>query len=87
MSNRKDKRLRENFELLHAAAQAAGIEVIEDKINRKGGVCRLDGRLVVVYDVKASLLQRNRLLLEAFTQLEPDKLPQSVRDLLQESLF
>jgi len=30
--------------------QRAGLSVIEDKINRRGGVCRLDEKIIVIYD-------------------------------------
>ena len=69
--------------LLVESAENAGIEIVADKINRRGGVCRLEGRLLVVYDVGVGLAQRNRLLLEALRQVGPQAyLPPAVRELL-----
>ena len=53
---------KELFELLYETASNAGIEVIEDRINRKGGVCRLQEKLMVVYDANSSLAERSRLI-------------------------
>ena len=70
--------------LLVETAQAAGIEIVEDKINRRGGVCRLEGRLMVVFDVGAGLSQRNRLILKALGQLgDQSFLPPKIRELLE----
>jgi len=70
--------------LLSESAASAGIEIVEDRINRRGGVCRLEGRLMVVYDVGAGLTQRNRLLIQALRQLGPEVyLPPRVRELLE----
>ncbi len=71
--------------LLLEAAEKAGIEIIEDRLNRRGGTCRMDERLMVIYDSKASLAQRNRLILDALAQLNPEVfLPPRVRELLEE---
>ncbi|HOS27823.1 MAG: hypothetical protein BWZ01_01589 [Deltaproteobacteria bacterium ADurb.BinA179] len=77
---------RELFGLLYETAVNAGIEVIEDRINRKGGVCRLQERLVVVYDAQAPFHERNRLILDAISQVNRDHLylPPRVRRLLEE---
>jgi hypothetical protein len=77
---------KELFELLYETAVNAGIEVIEDRINRKGGVCRVKERLMVVYDAHASLNERNRLILEAISQINLDYiyLPPKVRELIEE---
>jgi hypothetical protein len=46
-------------------AQTAGLSIIEDKINRRGGVCRLDEKIIVIYDRNTSWQERNRLIVEA----------------------
>ncbi len=76
---------KELFELLYETASNAGIEVIEDRINRKGGVCRLQEKLVVVYDANSSLAERSRLILEAIAQMNLDYiyLPPKVRALVE----
>jgi hypothetical protein len=76
---------KELFELLYETAVNAGIEVIEDRINRKGGVCRLKEKLMVVYDAHSSIQERNRLILDAITQMNIDYvyLPPRVRALLE----
>lgn len=73
------------FELLYETAVNAGIEVIEDRINRKGGVCRLKEKLVVVYDAHSSINERNRLILDAIVQMNLDYiyLPPRVRELVE----
>ncbi|OPZ59920.1 MAG: hypothetical protein BWY87_00753 [Deltaproteobacteria bacterium ADurb.Bin510] len=69
--------------LLCESAESAGVEIVADKINRRGGVCRLEGRLMVVFDVGAGLSQRNRLLIQALRLLGPEVyLPPKVRELL-----
>ena len=77
---------KELFALLLETARNAGIEVIEDKINRKGGVCRLDERIMVVYDAHAPVQERNRLILDAISQMNPDYvyLPPKVRQILEQ---
>jgi hypothetical protein len=76
---------KELFELLYETAVNAGIEVIEDRINRKGGVCRLQEKLMVVYDAHSSLNERNRLILDAISQMNLDYiyLPPRVRELIE----
>lgn len=78
--------MKELFELLYETAVNAGIEVIEDRINRKGGVCRVREKLVVVYDAHSSINERNRLILDAISQMNLDYiyLPPRVRDLLED---
>lgn len=46
-------------------AQTAGLFIIEDRINRRGGVCRLDDKIIVIYDKNTVLQERNRLITEA----------------------
>ncbi|HEY9162445.1 MAG TPA: hypothetical protein VIS94_15310 [Desulfomonilia bacterium] len=46
-------------------AQTAGLFIIEDKINRRGGVCRLDDKIIVIYDKNTVWQERNRLIIEA----------------------
>lgn len=80
------RRHKELFSLLYETASNAGIEIIEDRINRKGGICRLEHRLVVVYDANAPIQERNRLILEAISRMNPDHvyLPPRVRQMLEE---
>jgi hypothetical protein len=77
---------KELFPLLYETAVNAGIEVIEDRINRKGGICRLQERIMVVYDAQAPFHERNRLILDAISQVNKDYLylPPRVRMLLEE---
>jgi hypothetical protein len=86
LDKNKRKKLKELYHLLYETASNAGIEIIEDKINRKGGICRLDQRLVVVYDANAPLQERNRLILDAISQMNPDYiyLPPKIRQILEE---
>ena len=60
-----DRKERELFVLLYETAYSAGIEVIEDRINRRGGVCRLDDKIIVIYDKNTIWQERNRLIAEA----------------------
>ncbi len=53
-----------NKKLLNEA-QKAGLSIIEDKINRRGGVCRLDEKIIVIYDRNTVWQERNRLIAEA----------------------
>jgi hypothetical protein len=46
-------------------AQTAGLFIIEDRINRRGGVCRLDDKIIVIYDKNTIWQERNRLITEA----------------------
>jgi|MudIll2142460700_1097286.scaffolds.fasta_scaffold898952_2 hypothetical protein len=82
MDDRKDKEL---FAILYETASAAGIEVIEDSLNRRGGVCRLEGRIHVIFDEHAPFREKNRLILEAIGKINPDStyLPPKVRELLE----
>lgn len=45
-------------------AQTAGLFIIEDRINRRGGVCRLDDKIIVIYDKNTVWQERNRLISE-----------------------
>ena len=84
---KETRRQRELFNLLLETAANAGIEIIEDRINRRGGVCRLDERMVVVYDSHAPWAQRNKLIIEAIRRLKLDDvyLPPKVRQILEET--
>jgi hypothetical protein len=79
-----DRKERELFVLLYETASSAGIEVIEDKLNRKGGVCRVDGRVHVIFDEQAPYKEKNRLILNAIgkTDLDATYLPPKVRVIL-----
>ncbi len=46
-------------------AHTAGLFIIEDRINRRGGVCRLDDKIIVIYDKNTIWQERNRLIAEA----------------------
>ncbi len=85
MSQDKKDSAKELFEILYETAVNAGIEIIEDRINRKGGVCRLEDRLIVVYDAHSTLRERNRLILDAISQVNRDYiyLPPRVRRILE----
>jgi hypothetical protein len=79
-----DRKERELFVLLYETASSAGIEVIEDRINRKGGVCRVEGRVHVIFDEQAPYREKNRLILDAIGKTDPDMtyLPPKVRNML-----
>jgi hypothetical protein len=79
-----DRKERELFVLLYETAYSAGIEVIEDRINRRGGVCRVEGRVHVIFDEKAPYREKNRLILDAIgkTDLDATYLPPKVRGML-----
>lgn len=82
----KDKE-RKSRELCHTLIDTAGrlgIELIEDKINRKGGVCRVDGRIVVIYDIHTPWASRAELILEALGLMKLDNvyLSPKIRQLL-----
>jgi hypothetical protein len=81
-----DRKERELFVLLYETASSAGIEVIEDRINRKGGVCRVEGRVHVIFDEQAPYREKNRLILDAIGKTDPDMtyLPPKVRNMLVE---
>lgn len=81
-----DRRNRELFALLYEAASSAGIEVIEDRLNRRGGVCRVDGRIHVIFDEQAPWREKNRLIIEGIGKIDLDAayLPPRVRRLLGE---
>jgi hypothetical protein len=82
---KKSPNQKETFAILYETARNAGIEIIEDRINRKGGVCRLKDRLIVLYDAHATLPERNRLILDAISQVNRDYIymPPLVRKLLE----
>jgi hypothetical protein len=46
-------------------ARSAGLSIIEDRTNRRGGVCRLDEKIIVIYDQNTNWQERNRLIAEA----------------------
>jgi hypothetical protein len=56
---------REKNRKLVEEALKAGLSIIEDRINRRGGGCRLDGKIIIVYDRNTSWHERNRLIIEA----------------------
>jgi hypothetical protein len=60
-----EKYYRELNKKLLDEAQRAGLSVIEDRINRRGGVCRLDEKIIVIYDRNTVWQERNRLIVEA----------------------
>lgn len=84
MDTSQERHQRELFKLLYETALNAGMLVIEDKINRRGGVCRLDEKIMVIYDVHATVMERNRLLLSGLKlfNIEEIYLPPKVRELL-----
>ena len=86
MESTQERHQRELFRLLHETALSAGLVIIEDKINRCGGVCRLDEKVMVIYDVHAPARERNRLILGGLTlvDLENIYVPPKVRELLLE---
>jgi hypothetical protein len=81
MNDRKDKEL---FAILYETAGSAGIEVIEDRLNRRGGVCSLEGQIHVIFDEKAPVREKNRLILEAISKTDVDLhyMPPKVREML-----
>ncbi|HDP26170.1 MAG TPA: hypothetical protein ENN34_12100 [Deltaproteobacteria bacterium] len=80
------RKQRELFSLLVECAASMGIEIIEDTINRRGGICRLDGRLLVVYDANSSYQERNRLIVKALSLINPDSvyLPPKIRQIIED---
>jgi 2,3-bisphosphoglycerate-independent phosphoglycerate mutase len=88
MNDRKDKEL---LAILYETAGNAGIEVIEDKLNRRGGICSVDGRIHVIFDEKAPVREKNRLILDAISRTDIDSfyMPPKVREVLgrQEQVF
>ncbi|MCU0575825.1 MAG: hypothetical protein MUD15_03245 [Desulfobacterota bacterium] len=79
-----DRRNRELFALLYETASSAGIEVIEDRLNRRGGVCRVDGRVHVIFDEQAPYREKNRLIIEGMGKMNLDAayLPPKIRILI-----
>lgn len=84
ISRTRERHARELYELLQETAAGAGIELVETKLNRRGGVCRLDGRLMVIFDLNAPWQLKNDLILEALARLDEAAiyLPPRVRELL-----
>ena len=82
-----DRKERDLFVLLYETASSAGIEVIEDRLNRKGGVCRVDGQVHVIFDEQAPYREKNRLILDAIgkTDLDATYLPPKVRIILDKN--
>ncbi len=80
----EDRANRELFAVLCEAAKNAGIEIIEDRLNRAGGVCRLNGRVHVIFDERAPYREKNRLIVDAIARIDYDAtyLPPRVRDLV-----
>jgi len=81
MNDRKDREL---FAILYETAGTAGIEVIEDKLNRRGGICTVDGRIHVIFDEKAPVREKNRLIMDAIARTDVDSfyMPPKVREAL-----
>jgi len=86
MESSRERHERELFKILYETAMNAGLVVIEDKINRRGGICRLDEKVMVIYDVHAPARERNRLILAGLklVDLEGIYVPPKVRELLRE---
>lgn len=84
MESARERQQRELFKLLHETALNAGMAVVEDRINRRGGVCRLDGKIMVIYDTHAPLRERNRLIMNGLRLVDLDGryIPPKVRELL-----
>ncbi|HQP30917.1 MAG TPA: hypothetical protein PLB81_06285 [Deltaproteobacteria bacterium] len=87
MESHQERHQREIFKLLHETALNAGIVIIEDKINRRGGVCRLDEKVMVIYDVHAPARERNRLILSGLKLVDLERIyvPPKVREMLEAS--
>jgi len=84
MMVQKDKDQRQLYKLLMNTANNIGVEIVEDKLNRKGGVCKFDGRTFVIYDVHSPVEERNSLILKAIATLDLDSfyLPPRIRDII-----
>lgn len=84
MESAQERHERELFKILHETALTAGLVIIEDKINRRGGVCRLDEKVMVIYDVHAPARERNRLILGGLKLLDLENIyvPPKVRQML-----
>lgn len=65
MTSYKEKHYRQEYENLVDKAAVEGLSIIEDKINRKGGICRFDGKIFVIFDKNTRLQERSRLISEA----------------------
>lgn len=85
MDTVQDRHQRELFRLLYDTALSAGLVVVEDKINRRGGVCRLDEKIMVIYDLHAPLRERNRLIVNGLRLLDREGLylPPKVREMVE----
>ncbi len=73
--------------LLVDTARGIGIEIVEDRLNRRGGTCMLDGKTYVIYDVHAPITERNQLLVKAISSLDLKDLylPPRVRDIIRKT--
>lgn len=60
--------------LLRAAGVEVRVETFRRRSDRRGGLCTVKGRLVVLLDAQASRAERTRALLESVEQLDPDVL-------------
>ena len=80
------RKYREIFHDIEENIQHLGIEIIEDKTNRRGGVCKLDDKVMVIYDKHTSWEERVDLILEALKWINIDEtsLPPKIRQLLEE---
>jgi hypothetical protein len=65
-------------------AQTAGLSIIEDKINRRGGVCRLDEKIIVIYDLNTVWQERNRLIVEALELAGGTLTDKNIADMVSE---
>ncbi|HOJ14311.1 MAG TPA: hypothetical protein PLS81_12000 [Deltaproteobacteria bacterium] len=84
-----DRKGRELFAVLYEAATASGVEVIQDRLNRLGGVCRVNGRVCVILDERAPYREKNRLVIEGIAMVDYDAayLPPKVRELVTRAVF
>ncbi|MCD6569730.1 MAG: hypothetical protein J7L53_03405 [Deltaproteobacteria bacterium] len=82
----KERKSRELCHTLIDTAQRLGIEVIEDKIDRKGGVCRVDDKIMVIYDISTLWTDRVKLILKALGWMKLDDvyLSPKIRQLLED---
>ena len=65
-------------------AKTAGLFIIEDKTNRRGGVCRLDEKIIVLYDRNTVWQERNRLIVEALELANRTLLYENKTDVVSE---
>jgi hypothetical protein len=80
------KKYKDLFHELSEGIQHLGIELVEDKTNRKGGVCKLDDKIMVIYDKHSTWQDRVDLILDALKWINADAatLPPKIRELLED---